>query len=130
MKSLEEIEAIATQVVDAALCVHRELGPGLLESAYEMAFCRELALRGLSFERQKAMPVSYKGAALDCGYRVDVIVEDSIVVELKAVDDLAPIHQAQLFTYLKLAGCHIGFLINFNSRLLKHGIKQIGRAHV
>jgi len=125
MKSPDQLEAIATQVVDAALCVHRELGPGLLESAYEMALCRELSLRDLTFERQKAMPVSYKGTALDCGYRIDVLVEDAIVIELKAVEQLAPIHEAQLFTYLKLAGCHIGFLINFNTRLLKNGLKRI-----
>jgi GxxExxY protein len=125
MKSPDQLEAIATQVVDAALCVHRELGPGLLESAYEMALCRELNLRDLTFERQKAMPVSYKGTALDCGYRIDVLVEDAIVIELKAVEQLAPIHEAQLFTYLKLAGCHIGFLINFNTRLLKNGLKRI-----
>ena len=125
MKSPDQLEAIATQVVDAALCVHRELGPGLLESAYEMARCRELNLRDLTFERQKAMPVSYKGTALDCGYRIDVLVEDAIVIELKAVEQLAPIHEAQLFTYLKLAGCHIGFLINFNTRLLKNGLKRI-----
>lgn len=125
MKNREQLEAIATQVVDASLCVHRELGPGLLESAYEMALCRELSLRELRFERQKAMPVTYKGVALDCGYRIDVLVEDVIVIELKAVDELAPVHEAQLFTYLKLAGCHIGFLINFNTRLLKNGIKRI-----
>ncbi|MEI7820169.1 MAG: GxxExxY protein [Verrucomicrobiota bacterium] len=125
MKSPDQLEAIATQVVDAALCVHRELGPGLLESAYEMALCRELNLRDLTFERQKAMPVSYKGTALDCGYRIDVLVEDAIVIELKAVEQLAPIHEAQLFTYLQLAGCHIGFLINFNTRLLKNGLKRI-----
>ncbi|MCX6982199.1 MAG: GxxExxY protein [Verrucomicrobia bacterium] len=125
MKSPDQLEAIATQVVDAALCVHRELGPGLLESAYEMALCRELNLRDLTFERQKAMPVSYKGTALDCGYRIDVLVEDAIVIELKAVEQRAPIHEAQLFTYLKLAGCHIGFLINFNTRLLKNGLKRI-----
>ena len=125
MKNREELEAIATQVVDAALCVHRELGPGLLESAYEMALCRELSLRGLRFERQKAMPVNYKGAALDCGYRIDVMVEDCIIIELKAVAELVPIYDAQLFTYLKLGGCHIGFLINFNTRLLKNGLKRI-----
>lgn len=125
MTSRDQLEAIATQVVDAAICVHRELGAGLLESAYEMALCRELSLRELRFERQKAMPVTYKGTALDCGYRIDVLVEDAVVIELKAVDELAPIHEAQLFTYLKLAGCHIGFLINFNTRLLKNGLKRI-----
>ena len=121
----EQLEILATQFVDAALAVHRELGPGLLESAYEMALCRELSLRGISFERQKPMPVSYKDALLDCGYRIDLLVEQVIVVELKAVDELASIHEAQLFTYLKLAGCHLGFLINFNARLLKQGLKRV-----
>ena len=121
----EQLEKLATQLVDAALAVHRELGPGLLESAYEMALCRELSLRGIVFERQKPMPVSYKGAMLDCGYRIDLLIERAIVVELKAIDDIAPIHEAQLFTYLKLAGCHLGFLINFNSRLLRQGLKRV-----
>ena len=121
----EQLESIATQVVDAALSVHRELGPGLLESAYEMALSRELSLRGISFERQKPLPVQYKGVHLDCGYRVDVFVEGSIIIELKTVDEIAPIHEAQLFTYLKLADCHLGFLINFNTRLLKHGLRRI-----
>jgi GxxExxY protein len=121
----EQLEILATQLVDAALAVHRELGPGLLESAYEMALCHELSLREIAFERQKPMPVSYKGALLDCGYRIDVLIEQAIVVELKAVDDLAPIHEAQLFTYVKLAGCHLGFLINFNARLLKQGLKRV-----
>jgi GxxExxY protein len=120
----EQLEQLATELVDAAMSVHRELGPGLLESAYEMALCRELSLRSIAFERQKPMSVSYKGALLDCGYRIDLLVEQAIVVELKAVDGRAPIHEAQLFT-LKLAGCHLGFLINFNSRLLKHGLKRI-----
>ncbi|HEV7866419.1 MAG TPA: GxxExxY protein [Chthoniobacteraceae bacterium] len=121
----EQLEQLATELVDAAMSVHRELGPGLLDSAYEMALCRELSLRSIAFERQKPMSVSYKGALLDCGYRIGLLVEQAIVVELKAVDGLAPIHEAQLFTYLKLAGCHLGFLINFNSRLLKHGLKRI-----
>lgn len=121
----DQLEAIATQIVDAAIEVHRELGPGLLESAYEMALCRELSLRGIAFEHQKAMPVSYKGVSLDCGYRIDVMVEGQIVIELKVVDELIPIHDAQLFTYLKLSGCHLGFLINFNTRLLRHGLKRV-----
>jgi GxxExxY protein len=121
----KRLEQIATEVVDAALCVHRELGPGLLESAYEMAMCKELSLRRVVFERQKPMPVQYKGGLLDCGYRIDLFVEGAIVLELKAVDELVSIHEAQLFTYLKLAGCHLGFLINFNTRLLKHGLKRV-----
>jgi GxxExxY protein len=121
----ERLEAIATQVVDAAFCVHRELGPGLLESAYEMALCREFSLRGIRFERQKPMPVEYKGSLLDCGYRIDALVEDSIILELKAVDEITATHKAQLFTYLKLTHCHIGFLINFNTRLLREGISRV-----
>jgi len=120
-----QLEAFATEIVDAAMDVHRELGPGLLESAYELALCRELNLRKLSFERQKPMPVSYKGVSLDCGYRIDLLVEGQIVIELKVVEELAPIHEAQIFTYLKLSGCRIGFLINFNTRLLKHGLQRV-----
>lgn len=119
------LEQIATHVVDAAMEVHRELEPGLLESAYEMALCRELSLRNLRFERQNAMPVSFKGTLLDCGYRLDLIIEDAIIVELKAIDAFAPIHEAQLLTYLKLSGCHLGFLMNFNTRLLKQGLKRV-----
>ena len=121
----QQLETIATVVVDSAFEVHRELGPGLLESAYEMAFCRELNLRKLAFERQRAVPVSYKGVSLDCGYRIDVFVEANILIELKAVEALTPLHEAQLFTYLKLARCHLGFLLNFNSRLLKYALKRI-----
>ena len=121
----QQLETIATVVVDSAREVHRQLGPGLLESAYEMAFCRELNLRNLAFERQRAVPVSYKGVSLDCGYRIDIFVEANIVIELKAVEALTPLHEAQLFTYLKLAHCHLGFLLNFNTRLLKHGLKRI-----
>jgi len=121
----EELEKLASQVVDAAFAVHCELGPGLLESAYETALCRELNLRHIPFEHQKAMPVHYKGTALDCGYRIDLLVDGAIVIELKALDELAPIHEAQLFTYLKLTGCQLGFLINFNVRLIKHGIRRV-----
>ena len=109
----------------AAIEVHRTLGPGLLESAYEECLCRELAIRGLSFERQKSLAVSYKGVALDCGYRLDVVVEGLVILELKAVDQIEPIHEAQLLTYLKLSELKLGMLINFNVPLLKHGIKRI-----
>ena len=120
-----ELEQLAAQFVDAALEVHRELGPGLLESAYEIAPCRELNLLNLSFARQKPMPVSYKGVLLDCGYRIDLFVEEVIVLELKTADELTPLHDAQLLTYLKLTGCSIGFLLNFNTRLMKHGLKRL-----
>jgi GxxExxY protein len=123
----DQLEAWAAEIVDAAIEVHRELGPGLLESAYEMALCRELSLRSISFERQKPMPVSYKGVSLDCGYRIDVLIEGQIVIELKSVDELAPIHEAQVMTYLKLSGCRLAFLFNFNTRLLKNGLKRVVR---
>jgi GxxExxY protein len=102
--------------------VHRLLGPGLLESAYEECLCHELYLRGLSFERQAALPVSFKGLQLDCGYKIDLIVEREVVVELKAVERILPVHEAQLLTYLKLSGKHVGLLINFNVPLLTRGI--------
>ncbi|HEX8312282.1 MAG TPA: GxxExxY protein, partial [Chthoniobacteraceae bacterium] len=121
----EQLEQLAAQIVDAAIEVHRELGPGLLESAYEVALCRELSLRNIGFERQKPKPVRYKGTALDCGYRIDLLVEGAIIIELKAVEELSALHEAQLLTYLKLTGCSIGFLLNFNTRLLKHGLKRL-----
>jgi GxxExxY protein len=102
--------------------VHRHLGPGLLESAYEECLCHELHLRGLSFERQVDLPVSYKGLQLDCGYKMDLIVENEVVLELKAVEKIVPVHEAQLLTYLKLSGKHVGLLINFNAPLLTRGI--------
>jgi GxxExxY protein len=99
-------------------------GPGLLESTYEMCLCRELSIRGLRFERQVPIPVEYKGVKLDCGYRADLVVEDVILVELKAIDSLLPIHDAQLLSYLKLGGWKIGLPINFNVELLKHGLRR------
>ena len=102
--------------------VHRHLGPGLLESAYEECLCHELHLRGLSFERQVDLPVEYKGLKLDCGYKIDLLVQDEVILELKAVEKLMPIHQAQLLTYLKLAHKSVGLLINFNVALLTQGI--------
>ena len=109
-------------IIGAAIEVHRELGPGLLESAYEECFCHELHLRSLNFQRQVELPLFYKGIKLDCGYRLDVIVEDIVVVELKAIEQILPIHQAQLMTYLRLTGKKVGLLINFNVAVLKNGI--------
>lgn len=123
----DQLEELAAQVIDSAFSVHCQLGPGLLESAYEMAFCHELTLRKVSFERQKLVPIQYKDVFLDCGYRIDLLIERSIVAELKAVESLIPLHEAQLFTYLKLTDCQLGFLFNFNVRLFKHGIKRIVR---
>jgi GxxExxY protein len=116
---------ISNKVILAAIEVHRNLGPGLLESAYEECICRELALNGICFERQLTLPVEYKGVALDCGYRLDLVVEKKVVLELKSVSRLEPIHDAQLLTYLKLSGLKLGLLLNFNATLMKDGIKRI-----
>jgi GxxExxY protein len=115
---------ITQQIIGAAIEVHRQLGPGLLESAYEECLCHELTIRKLNFERQKPIPLVYKETKLDCGYRLDVLVEGKIVVELKSTDGLGPIHEAIILTYLKLSGRKLGLLINFNVPLLKDGIKR------
>ena len=109
-------------IIGAALDVHRHLGPGLLESAYEECLCHELCLRELRFQRQVDLPVDYKGLKLNCGYKIDLIVQDEVILELKAVEKLLAIHQAQLLTYLKLAHKRVGLLINFNVPLLTQGI--------
>ena len=116
---------IADKVIGAAIEVHRHLGPGLLESAYDECLCYELSRNGLSFERQVRLPIDYKGLRLDCAYRLDLVVENLLIVELKAVDALLPIHKAQLLTYLRAAEKHVGLLINFNVSLLKNGIKRV-----
>jgi GxxExxY protein len=120
-----DINKLTGEVIGAAIEVHRSLGPGLLESAYEECLCRELDLRKIAYERQKALPVEYKGVRLDCGYRLDVVVDKRLILELKACDSLLPIHEAQLLTYLKLAGIKVGLIINFNVAVLKEGIKRI-----
>ena len=112
-------------IIGAAIEVHRALGPGLLESAYEQCLCHELHLRRLAFQRQVDLPVSYKGLNLDCGYRIDLIVECEVVLELKAIETILPVHEAQLLTYLKLSGKHVGLLINFNTPVLTRGIRRI-----
>ena len=117
-------EQITEAIIGAAIEVHRLLGPGLLESTYEECLCHELSLRGLAFERQVALPVLYKGVKLDCGYRMDLVVADQVVVELKTVDALLPVHEAQLLTYLKLSGKRIGLLLNFHVEVLRNGIKR------
>jgi len=116
---------LSGKVIGAAIEVHRALGPGLLESAYEECLCHELSLIEISFERQKEVPVTYKGVRLDCGYRIDILVAGRLILELKACERLEPIHEAQLLTYLKLTGLTHGLLINFNTPLLKDGIKRI-----
>jgi GxxExxY protein len=122
---MNTIDAIAAGIVDSALKVHRELGPGLLESTYEICLGHELTKRVYSVERQKALPVHYDSIIIDVGYRIDLLVNDSIIIELKAVTELAPIHHAQLLTYLKLSQKPLGFLINFNVPLIKNGIRRI-----
>ncbi|MBI3004699.1 MAG: GxxExxY protein [Ignavibacteriales bacterium] len=112
------------RVIGAAIEVHRILGPGLLESSYEEALCYELAAFGLTFLRQQPLPVVYKSIKLDCAYRLDVVVEKKIVLELKSIESLLPIHEAQLLTYLKLSGYRVGLLINFNVPFLKDGLKR------
>ena len=105
--------------------MHKSLGPGLLESAYEECLCREMDLKGISYERQKELPIEYKGVRLNCGYRLDVVVAGKLILELKSCDVLEPIHEAQLLTYLKLTGIKVGLLINFNVPVLKNGIRRI-----
>lgn len=111
-------------IIGAAIEVHRALGPGLLESAYEECLARELTLQSIPFERQKPLPVVYKGVKLECGYRVDLFIDGRVVVELKAVEALAPIHDAILLIYLRLSGCKIGLLMNFHCTVLKDGIRR------
>ena len=125
MSESERLNHITDQVIGAAIEVHRALGPGLLESAYEACLAFELAQRGLKVELQKPLPVVYKEVHLDCGYRLDLLVENAVIVEIKAVEALAPIHQAQLLSYLRLSGCKVGLLINFNVTFLKHGLRRL-----
>ncbi|HQN94497.1 MAG TPA: GxxExxY protein [Prolixibacteraceae bacterium] len=124
MISKDRYEEIGAHIVDAAYHVHRELGPGLLESVYEICMIEELKDRGLFVENQVRIPVFYKGKELKKDFIVDILVEDLIIIELKAVEDLLPVHEVQLVTYLKLADKHLGFLINFNVSLIKSGIKR------
>jgi len=120
-----EFDELSNRVIGCALEVHRRLGPGLLESAYEQCLAHELATAGIPFELQCPLPVQYKGIKIECGYRIDFLVDGAIVVELKSVDKVLPIHEAQLLTYMKLAGVPIGLLVNFNVKLLKSGIKRM-----
>jgi len=119
-----EFDKLSNKVIGCAIEVHKALGPGLLESAYEQCLARELGLAHIPFEVQKPLPVEYKGIMLDCGYRVDLLVENNLIIELKAVNQLLSIHEAQILTYMKLAHVSVGLLINFNVELLKDGIKR------
>jgi GxxExxY protein len=115
-------EGLTEKVIGAAIEVHRELGPGLLESAYEMCMARELSLREIPFEMEVPVPVIYKNCKLDCGYRIDIWVDRKVIVEIKSVEKLLPVHEAQLMTYLKLSGCKVGLLLNFNATILTDGL--------
>ena len=121
------LESIGRQVVDAAIKVHRVLGPGLLESAYEQCLSHELSLRGLRVRRQVVLPVVYEGLRLDAGYRLDMVVDDAVVVEIKAVEALSRLHEAQILTYLRLSGLRLGFLLNFNAVQMRHGLRRFVR---
>lgn len=119
-----DLNRLTASVISSAMEIHRELEPGLLESTYEMCLCHELSLRQIPFERQKAIPVIYKGVTLDCGYRADLIIDGRLLIEIKSIEAVAAIHEAQLLSYLKLSGWKVGLLINFNVRLLKSGIRR------
>ena len=116
--------SLSEKILGCAIEVHKALGPGLLESAYQKCLARELYLKGIAFAEEVPLPVAYKGITLDCGYRLDLLVEDKIIIELKAVDKVLGIHVAQLLTYLKLSGCAQGLLLNFNVKMMKNGIKS------
>lgn len=125
MEEKDRLDSITRRIIGGAIEVHRRLGPGLLESAYEVCLAFELRQMGLVVEEQKPLPVIYREVKLDCGYRLDLVIEDSVVVEIKAVDQLAPIHVAQLLSYLRLSNKRVGLLINFHVRVLKNGLKRI-----
>ena len=120
-----DINQLSSKIIGAAIEVHKHLGPGLLESAYEECLCHELEMRGIKFDRQKPLPVEYKGRKLECGYRLDILVEDKIILELKSCEKLEKIHKAQLLTYLKLSEQKLGLLLNFNTEAMKEGIVRI-----
>ena len=125
MNEKNRLDSITHKIIGAAIEVHRRLGPGLLESAYEACLAFELKQLGLRVEQQKPLPVVYKDVKLECGYRIDLLVEKSVVIEIKSVDQLAPIHVAQMLSYLRLSGKRVGLLVNFNVRVLKDGLKRV-----
>jgi GxxExxY protein len=120
-----EINKLTGQVIGSAIEVHKAIGPGLLESTYEECLCHELKLRQIPFKRQVSLPIKYKGVNLDCGYRMDLVVESAIILELKSCESIDPIHKAQLLTYLKLSGLSVGLLMNFNVTVMKDGIIRV-----
>lgn len=125
MDEEERLNKITETIIGVAINVHRALGPGLLESAYEACMVHDLAQAGLKVEQQKPLPIVYRGVKLECAYRLDLMIENEVIVEIKSVEKLLPIHQAQLMSYLKLSNCKVGLLINFNIRVLKNGIKRV-----
>ena len=125
MEGMMNINKLSSRIIGAAIEVHKNLGPGLLESAYEDCLCHELNIQGLIFEQQKPLPVIYKGMRLDCGYRLDIVVEKTVIIELKSCEKIEPIHKAQLLTYLKLSELNLGLILNFNVPLMRDGIVRI-----
>jgi GxxExxY protein len=125
MSEKEELDKVTQAIIGAAIQVHQTLGPGLLESAYESCLAFELTEHTHNIDREKTLPLVYKTMVLDCAYRLDLLVDDQVIVEVKAVDQLMPIHQVQVLSYLKLSGCKVGLVINFNVKLLKNGIQRI-----
>ena len=125
MDTKEKANALSREVIGAAIEVHKALGPGLLESAYEECLCKELELQGIAFKQQVELPIRYKGLELSAGYRMDIVVDNLLILELKSVEKLLPIHEAQLLTYLRLSDTWLGLLLNFNVPVLKQGIKRL-----
>jgi GxxExxY protein len=125
MRFSDSLSDVTEKIIGAAIRVHRELGPGLLESAYEACLLFELTNAGLHVIRQKPLPVVYRGVTLDCGYRLDLVVENQIILELKTVEKILPIHEAQILSYLRLSGLKLGFIMNFHSEVLKNNIKRV-----
>ena len=121
----QRADALSNEIIGAAIEVHRYLGPGLFESAYEQCLCYELGLRGINYERQVPLTLNYKGMNLDCAYRLDLLIDGLVVVELKSVGAIEPIHEAQLLTYLRLRNSWLGMIINFNVKMLRNGIKRL-----
>ncbi len=124
-RDVSDINKTTESIIGAALEVHRHLGPGLLESAYEECLCEELTLPKIPFRRQVILPVTYKSKRLDVGYRIDLLVNDEVVVELKTVEAKLPVHEAQTLTYMRLGGWHVGLILNFNVTILRNGIKRL-----
>lgn len=122
--TIPEAESLTHRIIGLAMRVHTRLGPGLLENAYERCLCHEFDQHLIAYSRQVELPLLYDGVALDCGYRADVIVDNEVILELKSVDHILPLHEAQLLTYLRLSRCHVGLLLNFNTLSLKDGIRR------